>query len=78
MIRLEVGEHKTQAKKSFPKFMTLADGRGGIFLFLEETRCVCLEKENLPPIVWAVGEYYTNAFPSYFVDFNEPITFQNQ
>lgn len=73
-INVTIGESKTQEAKPFPKLMK----------FTEHNTIVFLEKHSCGMIINADGFYqgcvgYATNFPmELLVDFNEPITLQNQ
>ena len=63
--------------KPFPKLMTLKK-YGGVFLFTDETTCICLVPDtDTSKVEWRVGEIENSADYSQFTDYNEPITIQN-
>jgi hypothetical protein len=75
MINVTLGEAKTQ-EKDFPKLMTLKNGVGGVFYFMSENKCVCLDSHQLKE--WKDGEYYAgNGLSDSYKDFNEIVTLQN-
>lgn len=69
MIKVTVGEQKTQSEKSFPKLMEQKDTRW-VMLFLNKTTCIHLTNFNGE----LVKDYLVDKNT---VDYNEPITLQN-
>ena len=79
MIKVTVGEQKTQSEKPFPKIMKAVDGTT-LVLVLEE-----------PDVDGLTKDLYLNEFREYpyacgftldgrvkYTDYNEPITLQNE
>ena len=70
-IEVTIGESKTQSEKPFPKLMKQLD-TGWIMLFLNKKTCIHLKGTYK-------GELVVDYSPDFkTVDFNEPITIQNQ
>ena len=73
MIKVTVGEQKTQSEKPFPKLMiNLTNDR---IVLMSEYKCgiVVYEKKSY----WGVGTKSTSWAMEDFTDYNEPITLQN-
>lgn len=69
MIKVTVGEQKTQSEKPFPKLMMQKD-TGWIMLFLNRTTCIHLTAFDCE----LVDDYSVDQET---VDYNEPVTLQN-
>lgn len=74
MIKVTVGEQKTQDEKPYPKIMTNQDGE--LFYFVREKYGLPLNGKG-----WDFDQPtpadYTKAIYHKFADYNEPITLQN-
>lgn len=79
-IKTSVGELKPQKEKSFPKLMIRQDS--------EDYTLILATKKTIDGIagivlesnydVNTIGQYSEDFNPKVFVDYNEPITIQNQ
>jgi hypothetical protein len=78
MIKVTVGEQKTQSEKPFPKLMVsslASKNNNTIVLFTSDSCGTCLQKGYGEQC--EVGEYSETWRMSVFVPINEPITLQN-
>lgn len=73
MIKVTLGEVKTQEEKGFPKLMKTKDGY--IVYFIKYGKGVCFAKPNISGNT--IGEYTESWNMNGFTDYNEPITIQN-
>ncbi len=76
MIKVTIGESKTQEVKEFPKLMEL-EGVGGVFIFSDNETCMCIDNTNVESS-WNIGEIYYKAFYKSYTPIHSPITIQNQ
>lgn len=80
MIKVQIGESKTQEEKPFPKLMLCTDGwaKGAVVLFFKPEVGVRLSKATEGDGSDPMFKELTTSFNmSKFTDFNEPITIQN-
>lgn len=75
MINVTLGEVKKQTKEKYP-ILKKHHKSGGIFLFLSNHQCVCLQWDKNDGS-WYVGEYYDCTNAEEFENFDNPITIQN-
>lgn len=79
MIKVTLGEVKTQEQKPFPKLATLTNC-GGVFLAVSHEEVICIDPGTSG---WKVGQkdkyehYFSYNKNGYFIELNEPITIQN-
>ena len=72
MIKVTVGEQKTQSEKPFPKLMIATSGR---IVFMLKPKCgFMLHEENK---VWGIGYHSESWAMEDFTDYNDPVTIQN-
>lgn len=75
-IKVTVGEQKTQNEKPFPKFMKLNNHPSKlIVLFKKHKRGTVLFSTSNH---WEIADTSDDFDMSQFVDYNEPITLQNE
>jgi hypothetical protein len=72
MIKVTVGEQKTQSEKPFPKLMISTSDR---IVFMVKFRHGFMLHEKGEG--WGVGYYSESWAMEDFTDYNEPITLQN-
>lgn len=72
MIKVTVGEHKTQEVKPFPKLMITNDRIIVLFTTLSDGTVI-----DEAVHCWGIGHYSDSWDMRQFTDFNEPITIQN-
>ena len=71
MIKVTVGEQKTQSEKPFPKLMVATKG------IWENQKCLFVEKGKGMLVGPKEFGYASNFDETDFTDYNEPITLQN-
>lgn len=75
MIKVTVGESKTQSEKPFPKLMVSSQTGNVVFFLSSGEGVVLLATENGSN--FSSGEYFSMFDMKCFTDYNEPITLQN-
>ena len=79
MIKVTIGESKTQEEKPFPKLMIATYGakndKGIVVLFVTRISGTVIITTNDSEKI--VGGVYTTFLADSFTDYNEPITIQN-
>lgn len=76
MIKVTVGEQKTQSEKPFPKLMKLKSN-GKLYYFYRKTLGLPLEEPERAPDKDLYGKWASGWEMDSFEDYNEPITIQN-
>lgn len=80
MIKVTVGEQKTQSEKPFPKLMTLSDEKGTTIVFMLNKNGDGNGVHSNHQTWDFKGESFYKTGPwdiEDFTDYNEPITLQN-
>jgi hypothetical protein len=80
MIKVTVGEQKTQSEKPFPKLMIVSEKNiadTGTIVIVKSKDFSSVTVIHSPDNYWPIGHAYTPISMDYFTDYNEPITLQN-
>lgn len=78
MIKLITKDNQEKLQRHFPRLLTLKR-YGGIFLAISKSQILCIDKGESG---WKAGEFDVQENFTFsndgFIDYNEPITIQNQ